>query len=126
MAAGRTTLGVIGRRVIAAKLAESCFDTANHAKIRAFTRKSHFGEGGVLGAGAARTDLALEGFSTRAFEGALPRYRPENGLVVPGRGGIKRRSLWTVFATLMMDRRIRPQNDRLGDVIDGRYFGICL
>ncbi|MGL1376882.1 hypothetical protein ACSTJI_24675, partial [Vibrio parahaemolyticus] len=43
-AAGRTTLGVIGRRVIAAKLAESCFDAANHAKIRAFTRKRHFGE----------------------------------------------------------------------------------
>ncbi|WP_339561400.1 hypothetical protein, partial [Pseudomonas sp. EA_65y_Pfl1_P113] len=89
--AGRTALGVIGRRVIAAKLAESCFDAANHAKIRAFTRKSHFGEGGVLGAGAARTDLALEGFSTPAFEGALPRYRPQNGLVVPGRGVIKRR-----------------------------------
>jgi ornithine cyclodeaminase/alanine dehydrogenase-like protein (mu-crystallin family) len=66
--AGRTALGVIGRRVIAAKLAESCFDPANLVKIRAFTRKSHNAETVCAG----WSDLALARFWAHAFDGTLP------------------------------------------------------
>jgi hypothetical protein len=37
---GKNHTRLIGCRATAAKLAESCFDAANHAKIRAFTRKT--------------------------------------------------------------------------------------
>jgi|TARA_A100001518_G_C1210726_1_gene53296 hypothetical protein len=37
---GKNHTRLIGCRATAAKLAESCFDAANHKKIRAFTRKT--------------------------------------------------------------------------------------